>query len=117
MPFEVRVELPQPQELLARKEARLGPCGVQHGSSMPLREHEAIVLGVLRIARVVPHLGEEQRGHHVRSGHAARGMAASRLRGREDRVDPKLRRDIPQGVNRWRRHQGYLTVISEVVKW
>ena len=70
---------PQLQQLGPIERARLGPGGVQQRRGVSLRQHEAIAAGMLRILRVEPHLGEEQRGHEVGRRAAARGMAAARL--------------------------------------
>ena len=42
VPFEVRVDAPELQQLLAREQSGLSPRGVQDRRSMPLREYEPI---------------------------------------------------------------------------
>ena len=76
MAFEIRVDPPQLQQLLARKQAGFRPRGIEHGGRMTFGKNESIVIGVLRILRIEPHLAEEQRGHDVRGRHAARGVPA-----------------------------------------
>ena len=78
MPFEIRGEQPQVGELLARDEARLGPHRVEQRRRVPLRHHQAIGQGMLRVSGVEAHLGEEQRRHQVRRRHAGRRMATAR---------------------------------------
>ena len=66
---------------------------------MPLREHEAVVLGVLGIFRVVTHLAEEQRRDDLGCRQAGRRVAAPRLAGRADRIDAQLRGGVlPQAT-------------------
>jgi hypothetical protein len=77
MAFEIRREQAQREQLIARDDAGFGPRGVEDGSGMALRQDEAIVVLVARIARVVAHLGKEQRRHDLGGGTAGRGMSRS----------------------------------------
>ena len=52
----------QLQQLFARKQSCLGPGGIENRRRVSLRQHEAIVIGILRGLGVVAHLGEKQRG-------------------------------------------------------
>ncbi len=47
-------------------DASFGPRRVQNRRGMPLGQHEAVVVLAPRILGIEPHLGEEQRGHHLR---------------------------------------------------
>ena len=96
MAFEVGIEPPQREHVLARDDADLGPCGVQDRRRVPLRQHETIVVLVGRIARVVPHFATEERRHDLGSGAAGARVTAARLGGREDGVDPQACRDVLQ---------------------
>ena len=96
MPFEIRFDRPQLQQLLAREQAGLGPGRVENRRGVPLRQHEAIVVGILRLLRVVAHLAEEQRRHDVGGRQAGRRMAAAGLARGSDRIDAKLGRDVLQ---------------------
>ena len=58
----------QLQQLVARKEPGLGPGRIEDRRRVPLRQHEAIVVGILRILRIEAHLGEEQRRHDLGRG-------------------------------------------------
>jgi hypothetical protein len=82
MPFEIRIDAAQLQQFLARKQAGFRPGGVKDRRGVPLGEHEAIVVGVLRILRVVVHLGVEERRYDLGCREAARRMAAASLAGR-----------------------------------
>ena len=70
MSLEIGIEAPQRQQLIARDDARLGPGGIEDRRRVSFRQHEAIVVGVLRVARVVAHLREEQRRDDVGRGAA-----------------------------------------------
>ena len=104
MPFEIGVDPPQLQQLGAVERAGLGPGGVEQRRRVPLRQHEAIAPRMLRILRIEPHLGEEQRRDEVGGRAAARRMSAAGFRRRPDRVDAKPRGDVLQrGNQRWQR--------------
>ena len=62
MTFEIGADLAQLQQLGAIERAGLGPRGVENRRGVPLRQHEAIAVRVVRILRIEAHLGEEQRG-------------------------------------------------------
>ena len=74
-----RMNTAQREQVLALQEAGLGPRGVQERRRMPFRQHETVVVGMLRIARVVAHLGKEQRRDDVGRRAARAGVAAARL--------------------------------------
>ena len=65
MPFQIGIEAAQLEQFTAIEGAGLGPCGIQNRRGMTLRQHEAIGIRVVRIARVKPHLGEEEGRHDV----------------------------------------------------
>src|SRR4051812_33349834 len=96
MPFEIRVEFPQCEQLLTRDDPRLGPCGVQDRRRMPLGENEAIVVLVARIRAVVAHLGEEEGRHQFGHGTARAGMTRTCFTGREHRIDAQTRSNVLQ---------------------
>ena len=87
--------------------ARFGPRGVKNRRGVPLGQHEPIAVGILRVFRVEPHLGEEQRGHDFRHREAARRMSAAGFRRRAGRVDPQPRGDVLQRRNERRAINGH----------
>jgi hypothetical protein len=87
----------QLQQFLAREEPGFGPGRVEDRRGVPLRQHAAVVVGVLRVLRVVAHLVEEERRHDLGRRQARGRMPAAGLRRRADRVDPKLGSDVAQG--------------------
>ena len=95
--FEVGVQLPQVQQVSARKEPRLRPGGVENRRRMPLRQHEAVVVGILRVLRIETHLAKEERRDNLGGGHAGRRVTRTRFGRRRNRVDPKLGGDIAEG--------------------
>ena len=94
MPFEVGVDAAQLEQLAPVERAGLSPRGVENRRGVALRKDEAIGVGIVRIAGIEAHFGEEQRGHQVGHRAAAGRMAAGRLRGRADRVDAQARGDV-----------------------
>ena len=84
VPFEIGIDAPQREQILARDDAGLGPRGVEDRRGVALREDEPIVVGVVRIARVVPHLRKEERSHDLGRRAAGRRMAAAGLGRRDD---------------------------------
>ena len=96
MPFEIRFELAQLHQLLAREEPGLGPGRIEDRRRMPLRQDEAIVVGILRILRIESHLREEQHRHDVGGRQARRRVAAAGAAGGSDGVDSKLGGDVLQ---------------------
>ena len=94
MPFEIRADLTKLQQLFAREQSRFRPRGIQNRRGVSLRQHEPVVVRILRILRVESHLAKEQRRDDLRRRHAGRRMAAPRFRGGADRVDAKLGREV-----------------------
>ena len=68
MPFEVRIEPPEREQRRPLDDAGLRPRGVEHGSRMALRQHEAVVVRMAGVLRVVTHLPEEERGDDFGGG-------------------------------------------------
>src|SRR5205823_13507032 len=62
----------------------------------PLRQDEPVGVGVVRIFRVEPHLGEKDSGREIRHRATRRRMAAGGLGRRLERVDAKTRRDVSE---------------------
>src|SRR4029079_1418112 len=88
-------------------DAHSRPRRVQQRRSVTFREHESIVVGVLRMMRVVAHFGEEQRGREFCGGAARGRMTAASFGGGAHRIDPEARRDVVEcRYTRGRRH-GY----------
>src|SRR6185436_11758869 len=105
MSFEIRIELPKRQQIVAADDADFCPRRVQQRRGVPLREHESVVVGILRMMRVVAHFGEEERGGKFCGGAARRRVTAAGLRGGAHRIDTEARRDVLQrGYTRGRRH-------------
>ena len=67
MALEVGVEPAQLQQLASGEQADRRPRRVQERRRVSLGEHEPIVVLVLRLLRVEPHLGKEERCNDVRS--------------------------------------------------
>ena len=107
MPLEIGIEPTQLQEVRSMEGARFGPRGVKNRRGVPLGQHEPIAVGILRVFRVEPHLGEEQRGHDFRHREAARRMSAAGFRRRAGRVDPQPRGDVLQRRNERRAINGH----------
>ena len=97
MAFEVGVDLPQVEQIRARKEPRVRPGRVEDRRRMPLRQHEAVVVGILRVLRIEAHLAKEERRDHLGRGHAGRRVTGTRFGRRGDRVDPELGGDVAEG--------------------
>ena len=70
MAFEVGSERAQLHQTLAGEEPCLGPRSIENRRGVPLREHEAIVVGIAGILRIEVHLPEEQDRHDVGRGEA-----------------------------------------------
>ena len=113
VPFEVRSELAQLQQLRAIERAGFGPRGVEQRRGVALRQHEAVAARMVRVFRIETHLGKKQRRHQIGGGAAAGRMPAGRCRGRPHRVDAKTRRDVLQGRNENGAVQGTSQAISE----
>ncbi len=47
--FEIRIDPPQVQEIVAVDEAHGGPCRIEKRCGVPFRQHESIVLRMTRI--------------------------------------------------------------------
>src|SRR4029078_7562221 len=60
------------------------------------RQHEAVVVGILRTARVVAHLREEDSSRDVGGGAARRWMNAAGLCVRAHRIDTQASGDVAQ---------------------
>ena len=83
VPFEIRVKVAHLQQLGAIEEAGLRPRRVENRRGVPLREHEAIGAGVLRVFRIEPEFREEQ-GRNQFGGRRAAGRMAGARRGRRN---------------------------------
>ena len=94
VPLEVGSDLAQLQQFRPVERARLGPRRVEQRRGVPLRQHEPIVVGVLRPPRVEAHLREEQRGDDVGGRAAARRVAAAGRRRGANRVDSQAGGDV-----------------------
>ena len=90
VPLEIGAQLAQLQQLAPGEQADRRPRGVQERRRVPLGEHEAIVVLVLRLLRVEPHLGHEERRHDVGSRRTGGRVAAACRGRREHRVDAEL---------------------------
>ena len=101
----------QLQQLGAIEGAGLGPRRVEDRRGVPLRQHEAIAVRVLRILRIEAHLGEEQRRHEIGHRHAAGRMAAAGFRGGAHRIDAQPGGDILQSGNERRAINGHDGVV------
>ncbi len=97
MAFEVRPERAELQQFAAIEDAGLRPRRVQDRRRVPLREHEPVAVGVVRVLRIPAHPAEEDRRHELGRRAAARRMAAAGLGGGAHGVDPQLGRDVLQG--------------------
>ena len=101
VPFEIAIDLSQPEQIVRRHEAGLGPGGVEQRRRVPLREDEAVVVVVLRVPWVEPHVAEEQGGDEVGGRAATRRMAAARsARGAHGRYAQTGRDTLQRGNNR-----------------
>ena len=49
MPFEIRLDRPELQQLVAREQPGFGPGGIENRRGVPFDKHEPIVVGVLRV--------------------------------------------------------------------
>jgi hypothetical protein len=97
MPLEVGVERAQLEQVGAGKEAGVRPGRIENRRRVPLREHEAIVVGILRIFRIEPHLAEKERRDDFGRRHAGRRVTAPRFGRRLDRIDAELGGEVFQG--------------------
>ena len=100
--LEIRPDRPQLQQLFARKQPGFGPRRVQNRRGVPLRQHEPIVVDVLRVLRIEPHLAEEERGDDLGRRQAARRMSGSRFGRGPHRIDAELSGDVLQSGKRCR---------------
>ena len=71
MAFKVGIDRAEIEQLVRRHVARFRPDGVEEWCGVSLRQDEAIVLVVLRVARVEAHLRKEERGDDVGGGATA----------------------------------------------
>ena len=69
--FKVGIDRAEIEQLVRRHVARFRPDGVEEWCGVSLRQDEAIVLVVLRVARVEAHLRKEERGDDVGGGATA----------------------------------------------
>jgi hypothetical protein len=95
MSLEIRVDLPQLEQLFTREQSGGGPGGIQDRRGMPLGQYEAIVVGIPRILRIEAHLAEEHRGHDVSGGQARRRMPGAGFARGQHRIDAQLGRQVP----------------------
>ena len=96
------------------KEPGVRPGGVEDRRRVPLRQHEAVVVGILRVLRIEAHLAEEQRRDDLGRRHAGRRMTAPGFGRRLDRIDAKLGGEVLQGGNRFRRSHFVQESLSQV---
>ena len=99
MALEVRVDAAQVEQVGARKEPGVRPGRVENRRGMALRQHEAVVVGILRVLRIEAHLAEKERRDDLCRGHARRRVAAAGFGGRLDRIDAKLGGEVLQRGN------------------
>ncbi len=114
VPLEVGVEPAQLEQLGAGKEAGVRPGRIQNRRRVPLRQHEAVVVGILRILRIEAHLAEKERRDNLGRGHAGRRVTAPGLGRRLDRIDAELGGEVFQGRNRFRRSHFVQESLSQV---
>ena len=94
MALEIRRQLAKLEHLIARERARRRPRGIENRRGVSLRQHEAIGFGMLRVARIEPHLCEKQRRDDVSGGQTRRRVSRSGGGGRSNRIDSKLCGDV-----------------------
>ena len=99
MPLEVRVEPAQLEQVGAGKEPGVRPGRVEDRRRVPLRQHEAVVVGILRIFRIEAHLAEKERRDNLGRRHARRRVTAPGLGRRLDRIDAELGGEVFQRGN------------------
>jgi hypothetical protein len=99
VPFEIRSDVAQLEQLFTRERAGFGPRRVQNRRRMSFRQDEAVRVRVVRIFRIESHLAEEQRRHQLGHRAAARRMTAAGFRGGANRIDAKPCRDVLEGGN------------------
>lgn len=58
--LDVRINLPQTEHLITGQKTGLFPSSVENGTSVSLRQHEAVRIRRLRLCDVVLHLMEEE---------------------------------------------------------
>jgi hypothetical protein len=75
----------------------MGQHRVERRHRVPLREHEAVALGPVRLVRPVAHLSEEERLHDVDGGERSARVSALRGGDRGQIVDPQVERTPTQG--------------------
>ena len=85
---------------LALEQPDLGPCRVEDRRGVPLGEHEAVVIRVVRVARVVAHFREEQRRDDLGGGRAGGRVATSCFAGRADTIDAQPRGEFFNAATR-----------------
>ena len=81
MTFEVAAELAEFQQFTGGEQAGFRPRGIKQRRGVALGKNKTIVVVVVGILRVVTHVAEKQRGHHVRR-RAARSRVSAAGRGR-----------------------------------
>jgi hypothetical protein len=94
--FQIGVELPERQQMLARKGACFSPSRVENRRRVPLGEHKDVVVRRARLFHVIAHHVEEQRAHDLGARCAARWMPARGCSCRLDGIDPELRGNLIQ---------------------
>ncbi len=102
MSFEIRIDLSEVHQLGAIERARFRPERVQDRRGVPLRQHESVGVDVMRVFRIEPHLGEEERRQQVGGRTARRRMSGAGFGCGFHRVDPEPCRDVPECGNQSR---------------
>ena len=81
---------PQRRQQIAREVARVRQHRVERRDRVPLRQHEAVALGPVRLVRAVAHLAEEKRLHDVHRRQRSARVAAGRRGDRRQVVDAQV---------------------------
>ena len=102
VPFQVAVDAPEAMQLVRWHVPRLRPSGVEQRRRVPLGQHEAVAVVVLRPARVEAHVAEEERRDEVRRRAATRRMAAPRRARCPHGLDTEPGGDVLEGGDRRR---------------
>ncbi len=97
VPLEVGVEPAQLEQIRAGEEPGVRPGRVENRRRVPFRQHEAVVVGILRVLRIEAHLAKKDGRDNLGRGHARRRMTAPGLGRRLDRIDTKLGGEVSEG--------------------
>ena len=104
--LEVAARVAEGPELRARDEAPVGELGVEEGRAVPVRQDEAVAVGVLGLLRIEPHLVEEEVRQVVRRRRGGPRRAPRRPRasssGRRGGSGGRSRRAPGTSSYRWR---------------